>query len=112
MRWASGYRSERHTTMNLRDRIRFGATARGFQRVAAETLGYPKVFAHANGQEIHIGERGTVKVIDSDGKLRRATGWEAYMLAQDGDLLHYNGLRPASRQGAITKYAITGQEER
>ena len=93
-------------TLPLRDRINFGARSRGFANPLADE--WPMVCVHANGQEIHIGKRACVKVLDSDGKLRKATSWEVYMLAKDGDLWFYNGLRASKRDGMITRAMIEG----
>lgn len=92
----------------MRDRLSFGATARGFQQADADhsvrgsDAPWPRLFVAASGFELEIGPRASLRVMGSEGKWRRATSRETYFLAQDGDLYFYNGLRLARRQGCIS----------
>ena len=76
-------------------RLHLGLTSRGF--VKQTDAGF---YQHANGNSAVLGARTALTITD-ERCTRKASARDKYFIMQDGDLLFFNGIKSASRNGIL-----------
>lgn len=79
-------------------RLHLGLSARGF--VKQNETGPGGFYQHANGNSAVLGARTALTITD-ERCTRKATSRDKYFIMQDGDLLFFNGIKSASRNGIL-----------